>query len=144
MQRISMRTATTGAGSSGSGTRFMSVPHHDRTRRFFLHEMIEFCERIRDYTAGYEKAAFIEDSLVYDATIRNLELIGDAAGHVSQSFRDRYPDVPWQEIVGLRNRLIHGYESIDNDNIWWLVRDVVPKLLPALRDLMHATSEDSP
>ena len=91
-----------------------------------------------------KKAAFIEDSLVYDATIRNLELIGDAAGHVSQSFRDRYPDVPWQEIVRLRNRLIHGYESIDDDNIWWLVRDVVPKLLPALRDLMHATSEDSP
>ena len=51
---------------------------------------------------------------------------------------------PWQEIVGLRNRLIHGYDSIENDNIWWLVRDVVPKLLPALRDLMHATSEDSP
>ena len=144
MQRITMRTATTGAGSSGNGRKSMSDPHHNRMPRFSIQDMIEFCERISDYTAGYEKEPFIEDSLVYDATLRNLELIGDATAHVSQSVRDGFPAVPWQELVGLRNRLVHGYESIDNDNIWWLVRDAVPKLLRALRDLIHATSEDSP
>ena len=121
-----------------------SDSHPNRTPRFSIQDMTEFCERISDYTAGYERAAFIEDSLVYDATIRNLELIGDATAQVSQWVRDRSPDVPWQEIVGLRSRIVHGYESVGNDNIWWLVRDAVPKLPPVLRGLMHATSEDSP
>ena len=122
----------------------MSDPRPNRMPRFSIQDMIEFCERISDYTAGYEKEPFIEDSLVYDATLRNLELIGDATAHVSQSVRDSFPAVPWQVLVGLRSRLVHGYESIDNDNIWWLVRDAIPKLLRVLRDLIHATSEDSP
>lgn len=144
MQRITMRTATTGAGPSGGDRKFMSDPHHNRTPRFSIQDMIEFCERISDFTAGYEKASFIEDSLVYDATSRNLELIGDATAHVSQSVRDSSPAVPWQDLVALRNRLVHGYESIGNDNTWWLVRDAVPQLLSVLHDLIHATREDAP
>jgi len=105
--------------------------------------MIQFCERVRTYTAGQDQAAFIADSLRYDATIRNLELIGEAATHVPRSVRDSFPDVPWRAIIGLRNRLIHAYEGIDNDIIWNLVQDAVPRLLPALQQLLDATSEDS-
>ncbi len=122
----------------------MSDSAHRRAWRFYVRDMIGFCERVRSYTAGYDQAAFIADSLRYDATIRNLELIGEAATHVPQSVRDRFPAVPWRAIVGLRNRLIHGYEGIDNDIIWTLVQDAVPKLPPALRDLLDTTSEDSP
>ena len=121
----------------------MSDSDHRRAWRLYVHDMIEFCERVLNYTEGHDQAAFVSDSLRYDATIRNLELIGEAATHVPQSVRDRFPDVPWRAIVGLRNRLIHGYGGIDNDIIWTLVQDAVPKLLSALRDLLDKTSEDS-
>ena len=122
----------------------MSDSAHRRAWRFYVRDMIGFCERVRSYTAGHDQASFVADSLRYDATIRNLELIGEAATHVPQSVRDKFPDVPWRAIVGLRNRLIHGYEGIDNDIIWTLVQDAVPKLPPALRDLLATTSEESP
>ena len=121
----------------------MSDSDHRGAWRLYVHDMIEFCERVRNYTEGHDQAAFVSDSLRYDATIRNLELIGEAATHVPQSVRDTFPDVPWRAIVGLRNRLVHGYAGIDNDIIWTLVQDAVPRLLPALRDLLDRTSEDT-
>ena len=114
-----------------------------REWRFYVNDMIEFAEKILSYTEGMDQAAFVADSLRYDATIRNLELIGEAAIHVPRSVRDTFPDVPWRAIVGLRNRLIHGYEGIDNDIIWTIIQDAVPKLLPALRNLLNTTNEDS-
>ena len=114
-----------------------------REWRFYVNDMIEFAEKILSYTEGMDQAAFVADSLRYDATIRNLELIGEAATHVPRSVRDTFPDVPWRAMVGLRNRLIHGYEGIDNDIIWTIIQDAVPKLLPALRNLLNTTNEDA-
>lgn len=122
----------------------MSDSADRREWRFYVRDMIGFCERVLNYTAGHDQAAFIADSLRYDATIRNLELIGEAATHVPPSVRDRFPAVPWRAIVGLRNRLIHGYERVDNDIIWTLVQDAVPKLPPALHDLLDTTGEEPP
>lgn len=121
----------------------MSDSDRCRPWRLYVQDMIEFGERVCNYTEGHEQATFVSDSLIYDATIRNLELIGEAATHVPQSVRDTSPDVPWRAIVGLRNRLIHAYGGIDNDIIWTLIQDAVPKLLPTLRDLLRVTSEDS-
>ena len=121
----------------------MSDSDHRRPWHLYVQDMIEFGERVCNYTDGHDQATFVSDSLIYDATIRNLELIGEAATHVPQSVRDTSPDVPWRAIVGLRNRLIHSYGGIDNDIIWTLIQDAVPKLLPTLRDLLRVTSEDS-
>ena len=70
-----------------------------------------------------------------DATLRNLELLGEAARHVPEEARARAPDIPWRRIVGVRNVLIHGYLSIDNDIIWDIVRNEVEKLQLALEKL---------
>ena len=121
----------------------MSDSDRHRPWRLHVQDMIGFCERVRNYTEGHEQATFISDARTYDATIRNLELIGEAATHVPQSVRDTSPDVPWRAIVGLRNRLIHAYGGIDNDIIWTLIQDAVPKLLTTLHDLLRTTSEDS-
>ena len=69
----------------------MSDSAHRREWRFYVRDMIGFCERVLNYTAGHDQATFLADSLRYDATIRNLELIGEAATHVPQSVRDRFP-----------------------------------------------------
>jgi uncharacterized protein with HEPN domain len=78
---------------------------------------------------------FVQSGLNYDATLRNLELIGEAASHVPQFVRDKHPNVPWRLMAATRNRLIHGYLGIDNDTVWSIVRVDVPSLLVSLREL---------
>ena len=71
--------------------------------------------------------------MTYDATVRNLELIGEAATRIPQSVRDAATQIPWRQIVATRNRLIQAYLGIDNDTLWSIIRDDVPTLLQALR-----------
>lgn len=110
-----------------------------REWRFYVDDMIGFAEKVRAYTAGMDQPAFVANSLVYDATLRNLELIGEAATHVPDDVRQAHPQVPWRMIIATRNRLIHAYLGIDNDTLWSIVVTDIPALLPALRAVrLHA------
>jgi uncharacterized protein with HEPN domain len=97
--------------------------------------MIGFAEKVLAYTDGLNQEGFTCDGLIYDATLRNLELIGEAATHIPETVRLAHPDVPWRLIVATRNRLIHGYLGIDNDTLWSIVRDDLTALLEQLREL---------
>ena len=110
-----------------------------RQWRFYITDMIEFGEKIQAYTDGMDRAAFVASAMTYDATLRNLELIGEAANHVPEAVRDAHPEIPWRAIIGARNRLAHGYLEIDDHVLWSMVQDAVPALLPALRNLLHET-----
>jgi uncharacterized protein with HEPN domain len=78
----------------------------------------------------------VASGLTYDATLRNLELIGEAATHIPDEVRAAHPKIPWRMIIATRNRLIHGYLGIDDDDtLWSIIRDDVPELLPLLKDL---------
>lgn len=72
---------------------------------------------------------------MFDATVRNLELIGEAAGRIPADVRQNAGDIPWRLIIATRNRLIHGYLGIDEDTLWSIVRSDVPPLLDSLRRL---------
>ena len=111
-----------------------------REWRFYIQDMIEFGERILSYTEGMDQDSFVADSLTYDATLRNLTLVGEAAAHVPDEIRDAHPEIPWRTIVGARNRIMHGYFGVDDDLVWSMIREDIPKLLPTLRQL-SATSD---
>ena len=104
-----------------------------REWRFYVNDMIEFAERVLEYTQGLDQAEFESRRMVFDATVRNLELIGEAATHVPEEIRQANPSVPWRQLVATRNRLIHGYLGIDADTLWSIIRDDVPALVTALR-----------
>jgi uncharacterized protein with HEPN domain len=104
-----------------------------REWRFYVDDMIAFAEKVLACTAGLDQNAFVANALVYDATLRNLELIGEAATHVPDDVRQAHAQVPWRMIIATRNRLIHAYLGIDNDTLWSIVVTDVPALLPALR-----------
>lgn len=106
-----------------------------RAWRFYLDDMIAFAERVLAYTADLDQAAFVASHLHRDATIRNLELLGEAATHLPDTVRTASPHIPWRLIIATRNRLIHGYLGIDNDTLWSIIRDHIPALLPQLREL---------
>jgi len=106
-----------------------------REWRFYLDDMIACAEKVVAYTDGLDQAAFVASGLNYDATVRNLELIGEAATHIPDTVRAANPQVPWRMIIATRNRLIHGYLGIDNDTLWSIVARDIPAMLPQLRNL---------
>lgn len=89
----------------------------EREWRFYLSDMIDFARRVLDYTDELDQATFIADRRTYDATLRNLELIGEAATNLPESVRATYPEVPWRLVIATRNRLIHAYLGIDDDTV---------------------------
>jgi uncharacterized protein with HEPN domain len=116
----------------------------EREWRFYIDDMIDFAEHVLAYSQGLDQAGLVADRLHYDATIRNLELIGEAATHVPDAVRAANTDIPWRLIVATRNRLIHGYLGIDNDTLWSIIQTDIPALLPklrALRDVVRADQE---
>lgn len=106
-----------------------------REWRFYVDDMIGFAQKVLDYTKGMDQSEFQASGLIYDATLRNLELIGEAATHIPDSIRNSHPEVPWRMIIATRNRLIHGYLGIDDDTLWSIIQDDVPALLPQLESL---------
>ena len=97
--------------------------------------MIVFSEKVLAYTEGHSQLTFQESALNYDATIRNLELIGEAATHIPEEIRKTSSEIPWRMVVATRNQLIHGYLGIDNDILWSIIRDDIPALLINLKSL---------
>ncbi len=106
-----------------------------RKWRFYLEDMIGFAEKVIAYTDGLDQAAFVASDLNYDATVRNLELIGEAATRIPDAVRTANPKLQWRLIIATRNRLIHGYLGIDNDTLWSIVQSDIPALLPQLQEL---------
>lgn len=106
-----------------------------REWRFYIADMIAFSRKVLEYTEGVDQSRFLESGLTYDATLRNLELIGEAATHIPEEVRSAHPEVPWRMIIATRNRLIHGYLGIDDDTVWSIIQEDVPELLERLRTL---------
>jgi uncharacterized protein with HEPN domain len=107
----------------------------ERAWHFYISDMIDFAGKVLSYTEGLDQAGFVASGLVYDATLRNLELIGEAATRVPEAIRIAHPEVPWRMIIATRNRLIHGYLGIDDDTLWSIIVDDVPQLLVLLAEL---------
>ena len=103
--------------------------------RLYLDDMIDFAGKVMTYTNGLDQTGFVASGLTYDATLRNLELIGEAATHIPDKVRAAHPEIPWRMIIATRNRLIHGYLGIDDDTLWSIIRDDVPELLSLLKAL---------
>lgn len=108
----------------------------DREWRFYLDDMLSFAENVSAYTDGFDQDTFAVTGLNYDATVRNLELIGEAATHIPSEIRDIYPSIPWRLVIATRNRLIHGYLGIDNDTLWSIIQDDIPALIAELQKII--------
>ena len=117
------------------------APGQSREWRFYVGDMLRFAEKALAYTEGLDQAAFLADERTYDATLRNIELIGEAANHIPIEVQRAHPDIPWHAIVGARNRLAHGYLQISDSVIWSIIEDAIPALLPELRDILDTAAD---
>jgi uncharacterized protein with HEPN domain len=99
----------------------------------YIRDIAESCEKIINFTAGLTKSKLLRDAKTYDAVIRNLEIIGEAAKDVSGPTRAKIADVDWRKIAGLRDILIHDYFGIDNNILWDVVKNKIPGLSQTLK-----------
>ncbi len=109
----------------------------ERTDREFLLDIQEAIRRIAAYTAGMTSEAFLEDPKTQDAVIRNLEIIGEATKHLSVGLREKYPDIPWKGMAGVRDRLIHHYFGVNLDIVWQIVTAELPRVASQLERLLN-------
>lgn len=118
-----------------------SQDREPRDWRDSVQDMIDFCHRVLDHTAGLDRQMVVSVQVVYDATLRNLTLIGEAAANVPEPVRAAYPEIPWRSIVGARNHMMHRYFVIDDGLFWEMVTVDVPTLLPQLHALLESAEE---
>jgi len=96
----------------------------------FLRAMLEAAAKVISYTNGLNQSEFVANSIIYDAVLRNLEIIGEAAKRVPQNVRDATPNVPWRMICGFRDHLAHGYFGLDDDLVWEVISEEIPARPP--------------
>ena len=107
----------------------------------FIQHIVESIQKIEEFTQGLTKSDFMRNVQVQDATIRRLEIIGEATKNLPQEFKRKYSDIRWNDIAGMRDKLIHHYFGVDLKITWNVIRKDIPilkeKILSILPDLKH-------
>jgi uncharacterized protein with HEPN domain len=99
-----------------------------KSDKVYLLHIVDALNRIGTYTENISFQAFADNQMLQDALIRQLEIIGEASRKLSKEFRDTTSTIPWKEMIGMRDKLIHDYMGVDIEEVWYTVQQDVPEL----------------
>jgi len=105
----------------------------DQRDAAYLWDMLDGARTVEQLSSGQDFAQYSKDRRTQLAVERSLEIIGEAAGRVSALFRNAHPEIPWRQIIGQRNVLIHEYGEIKQERVWKVVRENIPQLIKQLK-----------
>lgn len=107
-----------------------------RHYRLYLEDIVEAMRSIEEFVQGMGFEEFKRDDRTSSAVIRKFEIIGEAAKGVPENIRQKYPQVPWREMAGMRDKLIHSYFSIKYDLVWQTINRRIPNLRPVILQIL--------
>lgn len=116
------------------------MSRHDDT--VSLRQVLDHAHEAMEMARSRSRKNLDEDRMFSLAMTRLLEIIGEAAGRVAPATRGRIPDVPWEDVVGMRNRIIHGYDVVDLNIVWDVVQLDLPPLATAIEAYLRSTTAD--
>jgi uncharacterized protein with HEPN domain len=102
----------------------------------YLRHMLDAIFRIESYVGGVEETDFLGNTEKQDAVIRQLQILGEAVKRLSQELRVLYPDIPWREVAGMRDKLVHDYFGVDVQFVWVTATKDVPALKPKIERVL--------
>ena len=114
-----------------------------RTYKMFVEDILESMNKIERYIKGVDYEGVAKNEMVMDAIMRNLEIIGEAAKSIPDAVREKYPDIPWKRMVGLRNIAIHRYFGVDLSIIGEIVTKNLPETKPKIETMLESLNKQT-
>ena len=108
-----------------------------RDQTIYLRDILDAIDSIESFVTGMDFAAFQQDDKTYSAVVRKLEVIGEATKQVPDEIRQRKPEIPWKEMAGMRDRLIHAYFAIDVKLVWRTIHDYLPTTRSQISEILQ-------
>ena len=115
----------------------MSNPRKDY--KLYLFDILESCKKIVSYTKGKTEREFANDKKTIDAVIRNIEIIGEAANKIPKEEREKIQQIPWKEVVAMRNKVVHEYFDVNVPIVWETVQTDIPTLKKNIQNALKNT-----
>jgi uncharacterized protein with HEPN domain len=109
----------------------------------YLLDILIAARLIQDYMRDADRATFESNTMLQDAIARRLEIIDEATRRLSPEFRAAHPEIPWQVMVGMRSRLIHGYDNVNLKTVWDTIQDDIPTLIAQIEPLVPPDEPDA-
>lgn len=111
-----------------------------RDYTLYLKDILEAMEAIEKFVEGVDFDNFQKNDMVSSAVIRKFEIIGEAAKKVPDTIRNKYPEIPWKEMSGMRDRLIHFYFGVKYSLVWQTIKDIIPSIKPLISKIIEDVS----
>ncbi|MFQ3611990.1 MAG: DUF86 domain-containing protein [Fimbriimonadales bacterium] len=108
----------------------------------YLQDILENMEDAMSFIEGMSIEKFTSDKKTLNAVLRSIEVIGEAAKNVPEAIRQRYPAIPWKEMAGMRDKLIHSYFGVDVETVWLVVTERIPALQPLITQVVAELEEE--
>ena len=110
--------------------------------KVYIWDMVQACQKIRQYLDGATIDDLSTNSMLFDAVVREFQVLGEAAGKTSEESRRRFPNIPWRVIIDMRNVIVHEYSGIEIPQIWETAQTDIPPLLQALLPMFQEIEND--